>query len=270
MSASFDEACSEVARWITGSTCSVAFSGAGISTESGIPDFRSPNGVWSRYNPDDYTFQNFVRSHEKRSLYWQRSNEMFDEFHKAQPNAGHDAIARWEQAGLVKAVITQNIDGLHQRAGSRRVIEIHGTAMMGICLECGKTWPMPTLIDWIRSGRSNVRDMVPYCDEDLGGGKTCGGPVKSATISFGQSMPEKELLESFELARQSDVFIVLGSSLVVQPAAMLPVEAKRAGAKLVIITSSETPLDDAADARFFTPIGKTLTAIAEKVAATRN
>jgi NAD-dependent deacetylase len=129
---------------------------------------------------------------------------------------------------------------------------------------------MATVIDWVRSGRANVRDSVPYCDEILAGGEKCGGPIKSATISFGQSMPEKELTDSFELARSSDLFIVLGSSLVVQPAAMLPVEAKRAGARLVIITASETPLDEIADARFYTPIGKTLTAIAERVAASRN
>ncbi len=270
MTASFEEACDQVARWVTESRSAVAFSGAGISTESGIPDFRSPGGVWTKYNPDDYTFQNFIRSHEKRNLYWQRSNEMFDEFHKAKPNAGHDVIARWESAGLVRAVITQNIDELHQRAGSKKVIEIHGTAMRATCLECGKLWPMATVIDWVRSGRSNVRDSVPYCDEAMTHGEKCGGPIKSATISFGQSMPERELMESFELARSSDLFIVLGSSLVVQPAAMLPVEAKRAGARLVIITASETPLDEIADARFFTPIGKTLSAIAERVAEKRN
>jgi len=270
MSASFEDACQQVARWISESRSTVAFSGAGISTESGIPDFRSPNGVWSKFNPDDYTFQNFIRSHEKRSLYWRRSNEMFDEFHKARPNAGHEAVARWESTGLVQAVITQNIDELHQRAGSKKVIEIHGTAMRAHCLECGKNWPMSAVIDWIRSGRSNVKDFVPYCDEELSPGRRCGGPIKSSTVSFGQSMPERELTESFELSRSCELFIVLGSSLVVQPAAMLPVEAKRAGARLVIITASETPLDELADARFFTPIGKTLSAVAERVAALRN
>lgn len=270
MTASFDDACAQVARWIVQSTSTVVFSGAGISTESGIPDFRSPGGVWSRYDPEDYTFQNFIRSHEKRSLYWQRSNEMFDEFHKARPNAGHEVVAAWEKAGLVQAVITQNIDGLHQRAGSRNVIEIHGTAMKAVCLECGRTWPMTQVMDWVRSSRANVRDYVPYCEEDMPGGGKCGGPIKSATISFGQSMPEKELMDSFSLSRNASLFIVLGSSLVVQPAAQLPLEARRAGAKLVIITASETPLDGIADARFFTPIGQTLSAIAEQAGAMRN
>lgn len=213
----------------------LVFTGAGISTESGIPDFRSPGGVWSKYNPDDYTFQKFMNSAESRKKYWLRSCESYPSIRDAKPNAGHEAIAALERNGRFLAVVTQNIDGLHQRAGNTHVIELHGTAMRVSCLKCGKFYDRDFLHELMGRGED-----IPDCE-------ACGGYLKPATISFGQSMPEKELRESFRLAEQCDLCLAVGSSLVVHPAASVPVIAKRAGASLVIVNQSETALDDMAD-----------------------
>lgn len=233
-----------VATWLGEARRAVAFTGAGMSTESGIPDFRSPLGVWSRNKPVYY--DDFLASAEARFEYWRQKAEAADDFLHAAPNAGHLTIARWEQAGRLAAVITQNIDGLHQDAGSRRVLELHGTARWIACVDCQARFEPLPLIEAFRA-----RQAVPPC-------AACGGRLKSATVSFGQALPVDVLEESVDLAQQSDLFLAIGSSLVVHPAAGLPELARRAGAKLVIINRDPTDLDAVADAVIREPIGQAL------------
>lgn len=239
-----DDALIRLAHLLQSATRAVAFTGAGISTESGIPDFRSPGGVWSRYKP--VTIQDFIARHEARQTFWKIRRESYAEFVAARPNAGHTALARLEAAGRLEAVITQNIDELHQQAGSKRVLELHGTARQVLCLKCNKRWPAAEIQKWLLEGVD-----VPTCDD-------CGGWLKSATVSFGQQLPAEVLAEATQLAKRCDLFLAIGSSLVVQPAAMLPVYARQAGATLVIINLTETPLDDVADLVIRGPIGETL------------
>ncbi|HNQ24443.1 MAG TPA: NAD-dependent protein deacylase [Phycisphaerae bacterium] len=243
----------QLAGWLSGAKAGVAFSGAGMSTESGIADFRSPGGIWSRFPMVDY--DDFLRSREARKEYWRMRLELYKEFGGARPNPGHLALAKLEELGHVKAVITQNIDGLHQDAGSTRVIELHGTARKMACLRCGKEWPPEWVLDLVRGG-----DEAPECDQ-------CGGPIKARTILFGQPMPIREMEEAAELAQESDVFLALGSSLTVEPAASMPRLAKHAGALLVIINRTETALDDLADLIIRDSIGTTLTEVLRRVEA---
>src|SRR4030065_82895 len=214
-----------IAQWITASKRVVVFAGAGLSTESGIPDFRSPGGVWDRYNPEDFYFQNFLASEASREKYWQMATEMYEPMKKAQPNLAHLAIAEMEKLGKLDCVITQNIDGLHLKAGNseEKVIELHGTAMYVTCLNCNKRYDREETQQRIKEGQK-----VPRCDD-------CGGLLKPATISFGQSMPEKETQEAYHRSSICHLFMVVGSSLVVQPAASMPFVAKKKGARLVII-----------------------------------
>jgi len=215
----------------------IVFTGAGVSTESGIPDFRSSGGVWHKYNPEDFYYQKFISSEESREKYWQMSREFFEPLKNAQPNAAHRAVVELEKMGKLDCVITQNVDNLHQRAGSspEKVIELHGTAVSVSCLSCRKKYSREEIQSWLLRG---VR--VPKC-----GG--CNGILKPDTVSFGQSMPPRETEESFRRARQCDLLIVIGSSLVVQPAASVPLEAKENGAKLVIINRDSTYHDSYAD-----------------------
>lgn len=232
-----EEKIKQVAQWILQSKRTVVFGGAGLSTESGIPDFRSPGGVWDKYNPEDFYYQNFIASETSREKYWQMATEMYEPMKKAQPNPAHLAIAELERMGKLDCVITQNIDGLHQKAGNsaEKIIELHGTAMYVACLHCKKRYDRDAIQERIRRGIK-----VPYCDD-------CGGPLKPATISFGQAMPERETEEAYRRSSACDLFIVIGSSLVVQPAASMPLIAKRNGAKLVIINRDPTPYDHLAD-----------------------
>lgn len=225
----------------------VAFTGAGVSTESGIPDFRSPGGVWSRNPP--IPFGEFVTSREARSRYWKQRLELYRDFASAQPNFGHVALARLERAGYLKGVVTQNIDGLHQMAGSRRVVELHGTTRVVACIECGKEWTPDEVHARVIRG-----DEAPDCDE-------CGAPLKSKTISFGQAMPEGPMEEARALTEACDLFVVIGSSLVVEPAASFPRLAKRHGAALVIVNHTPTPLDALADLLIHDSIGRTMKAV---------
>ncbi|MBI5604987.1 MAG: Sir2 family NAD-dependent protein deacetylase [Deltaproteobacteria bacterium] len=228
---------SQAAQWIIDSKKLIVFVGAGLSTESGIPDFRSPGGIWDRYNPEDFYFQNFVACEQSRQKYWQMATEMYATIREAQPNPAHLAIAELERLGRLDRVITQNIDGLHFKAGNspEKVIELHGTALFVYCLSCKKKYDRDEI-----QGRLQKGIKVPYCDD-------CGGILKPATISFGQSMPEKETQEAFERAALADLFMVIGSSLAVQPAASLPQTAKRNKARLVIVNRDSTPLDGIAD-----------------------
>jgi NAD-dependent deacetylase len=215
----------------------IVFTGAGVSTESGIPDFRSPGGVWQKYDPEDFYYQKFISSEASREKYWQMSREFYEPLKNAQPNAAHLAVVELEGMGKLDCVITQNIDNLHQRAGTspQKVIELHGTAVSVSCLSCRKKWPREEVQSWLLQG---VR--VPRCD-------ACGGILKPDTVSFGQSMPPRETEESFHRARNCDLLIVIGSSLVVQPAASIPLEAKESGAKLVIVNRDPTYHDSYAD-----------------------
>ncbi|HEY2893245.1 MAG TPA: NAD-dependent deacylase [Pirellulales bacterium] len=233
-----------IALWLREANQAVVFTGAGMSTESGIPDFRSPGGVWSRNQPVYY--QDFLSSAEARHEYWRQKSEAADDFLRARPNPGHDTIAKWEAEGRIAGVITQNIDGLHQQAGSRRVLEVHGTARWIECVDCQNRFEPLPLIEAFRASQ-----IVPPCP-------SCGGRLKSATISFGQGMPAQVMEESVLLAETSELFLAIGSSLVVYPAAELPQIAKRAGARLVIINRDATDQDRSAAAVVREPIGTVL------------
>ncbi|MFQ5495351.1 MAG: NAD-dependent deacetylase [Phycisphaerae bacterium] len=233
-----------LAGWLRDARGGVAFTGAGISTESGLSDFRSPTGLWARHKPVMY--DEFLASRDARVRYWRMRVELFEQLRDARPNEGHRAIAAFQRLGHLAAVVTQNIDGLHQDAGSRRVIELHGTARVVACVGCGKEWPPEPIIARVRAG-----DAAPDCD-------ACGRPLKSRTISFGQAMPQREMEEAARWSMAADLYVAVGSSLVVEPAASLPRLAKQHGATLVIINKSETPLDDVADLVIREPIGETL------------
>jgi len=238
----------QIAEWLREANDAVAFTGAGISTESGIPDFRSPGGVWSKFQPVMY--DDFMASLAAREEYWRQKSLAHAEFADAQPNAGHQALARWEEDDRLAAVVTQNIDGLYQLAGNRTVWELHGTAREILCQDCGWRTDAHALVHQFLE-----TEEVPLCE-------SCGGDrTKHATISFGQSLDTEVLERSIELARGSDLFFAIGSSLVVQPAASLPQLAAQNGARLVIINRDETPLDSMATAVLNEPIGEALSAI---------
>lgn len=237
----------KIAHLLTRSKRAIAFTGAGISTESGIPDFRGPGGVWSRYQP--VYFREFLTSEDARRQYWKMKKEGYNEFKNAKPNDGHRSLARLEAEGVLAAVITQNIDGLHQEAGSRRVLELHGTNRSCVCLDCGAHFGSDEVQQRLEAGVE-----IPLCDH-------CGGFVKSATISFGQSLPADVLTEAFDFSMSTDLVLALGSSLVVEPAASIPLQAKNNGARLVIINHTETPLDRLADAVVHQSIGATLSRV---------
>ncbi|WP_149536269.1 SIR2 family NAD-dependent protein deacylase [Siccirubricoccus phaeus] len=225
----------ELKRLLAGAERAVVFTGAGISTESGIPDFRSPGGIWTQMKP--IMFQDFCASAEARRETWRRRFASDPVMRAAEPNRGHRAVARLVREGKVSDVITQNIDGLHQASGipDRQVIELHGNTTYATCLDCAERYEIPELRQaFERDGE------VPDC-------RACGGFVKPATISFGQAMPEAAMLRAEQAMRAADLCLVLGSSLVVYPAAGFPEMAKRRGAKLVIVNREETPLDPWAD-----------------------
>jgi NAD-dependent deacetylase len=213
----------------------VVFTGAGISTESGIPDFRSPGGVWSRMKP--IYFQEFVSDPEKRRETWARHFSGVMNLTGRSPNAGHYAVARLIQSGKATAVITQNVDNLHQDSGvpAEKVIELHGNVSYAACLECKERHELAELKESFEKAGE-----IPYC-------RRCGGLVKVAAISFGQSMPDGPMRRAEEATLTCDLFLVLGSSLVVHPAAGFPILAKRHGAALAIVNRDPTELDDFAD-----------------------
>ncbi|MBI3516333.1 MAG: NAD-dependent deacylase [Proteobacteria bacterium] len=227
----------------------VVFTGAGISTESGIPDFRSPGGVWSKMKP--IYFDEFVHDEAKRREAWNRTFNNAAGWTGAKPNAGHLAVAKLVQHGKVAAVITQNIDNLHQDSGvpARQVIELHGNATYATCLECGVRHELAVLKQSFLG-----RDEIPRC-------RSCDGLVKTATISFGQAMPPAPMARAEEETLACDLFLVLGSSLVVFPAAGFPLLAKQNGAKLVIINREPTEQDPYADLVIHDGIGATLRAV---------
>jgi NAD-dependent deacetylase len=224
------------------------FTGAGMSTESGIPDFRSPGGIWSRMQPIQYA--DFLNSKESRHEAWRRVFSGERDLVGKRPNSGHDVIARWTRAGKVSAVITQNVDNLHQLSGvpEARIIELHGNAGYATCLNCGARTELPDLEPEFRQ------------EGEIGPCSRCGGTVKLATISFGQPMPEAAMDRAASETEACDLFLAIGSSLQVYPAAGFPEMAKRAGAKLAIVNREATPLDGLADLAVQGEIGATLEA----------
>lgn len=224
----------------------VPFTGAGISTECGIPDFRSPGGFWAKNRPIPY--DEFVASQDARDEAWRRRFAIDEKFSAAKPGRGHRALASLYKSGKSPAVITQNIDNLHQSSGiaPQDVIELHGNTTYARCIGCGLRYELA----WVKP-RFDVAGEAPSCT-------SCGQPIKTATVSFGQAMPEQEMRRAAELAQDCDLFLVVGSSLVVWPAAGLPVLAQQSGAKLVIVNNTPTDQDDIADLVIRHDIGETL------------
>ena len=237
----------DLARLIADARRLVVFTGAGISTESGIPDFRSPGGVWSKMKP--IYFQDFVSDPAKRREAWTRAFSGRAGWTGREPNAGHHAVARLVRQGKVTHVITQNVDNLHQASGipADRVIELHGNATYATCLECAERHELEDLKDsFLKAGE------IPYC-------RRCGGLVKTATISFGQAMPAEPMARAQAATLGCDAFLVLGSSLVVYPAAGFPLMAKQHGARLAIVNREATDLDAYADLVLNDEIGPAMT-----------
>jgi NAD-dependent deacetylase len=212
------------------------FTGAGISTECGIPDFRSPGGIWTKNRP--IPFDEFLASQEARNESWRRRFALGDAFGHAQPGRGHRALASLYHAGKVPAVVTQNIDNLHQASGiaPEQVVELHGNTTYALCLDCERQYEL----SWVRERMEAGNGCAPDCE-------TCGGFIKTATISFGQPMPDTAMRRAQDFTLSCDLFLAIGSSLVVWPAAGFPLMAKRNGARLIIINREPTDFDDAAD-----------------------
>jgi len=241
----------QVRAWVSEAERVTVLTGAGISTDSGIPDFRGPNGVWTR-NPEAErmaTLQDYLADPEVRRRSWQSRKE--HPVWTAEPNAGHRALVDLEKTGKLVAVITQNIDGLHQRAGSTKVIEVHGTVHWVMCMTCETRTPMADQLARVEAG-----DPDPACT-------LCGGILKSATISFGQQLDNDVLDAAAQAAMECDLFLAVGSSLTVRPAAGLCDVAVDAGARLVVINAEPTPYDDLAVAVLRDPISEILPALLE-------
>ena len=231
-----DERLAPVARLLAASRRMVVFTGAGISTESGIPDYRGPDGVWKTNRiPTADSVNTDQASREQR---WQEHRRRYPQMQAKQPNDGHRAIAALERDGRVSAIVTQNIDGLHQKAGSlpERVLELHGSSHRLRCISCGREYDSLEILERIEQGETD-----PRC-------RVCGGVLRSSTVLFGESLPEETLRRAVEASAAADLMLVVGSSLVVKPAAQLPVVARKRGAGLVIVNREATPLDDIANA----------------------
>jgi len=240
-----------VADMIVASERVVVFTGAGFSTESDIPDFRGPQGVWSKFDPDELNLPNFLRSEEIREKYWQVHKLFWEAVKDAKPNSGHYAVTELHNMGKLDCVITQNTDGLHQKSGTPegKMLELHGTMHWVDCLDCRKRYPRDYAHQKMLSG-----EKVPRCG-------ACNGILKPATVAYGQSLPERETQEAVQRSSTCNLFLAAGSSLVVYPAAQMPVLAKRNGARLVILNIGETPHDHMADILIGEKTGATLSSI---------
>jgi NAD-dependent deacetylase len=241
-----ETAISRLRGLIEGARAIVPFTGAGISTECGIPDFRSPGGLWSKNQP--IPFDAFMASREMRNEAWRRRFVMEESFAKATPGRGHRALASLYRAGKVPALVTQNIDNLHQDSGipPHAVVELHGNTTYAVCLECAERYEL----SWVRQKFAANDEQAPDC--------TCGGTIKTATVSFGQAMPADAMRRAEQLTKSCDLFLAVGSSLVVWPAAGFPLMAKRHGAALVIINREPTEFDELADLVVRNDIGDVL------------
>jgi NAD-dependent deacetylase len=244
-----------VADYIINAKKVVVFTGAGFSTESGVPDFRSPGGVWDKFDPSELNLPNFLRYEDIREKYWRMHKMMWETIRDAKPNSGHAAVAALHEMGKLDCIITQNTDGLHQKAGvpADKVLEIHGTMQFVDCLDCRQRYPRAYAHDKMLSG-----EKVPRCG-------SCNGLLKPATVAFGQAMPERETSEAEHRSAACDLFLAAGSSLVVYPAAQMPVIAKRSGARLVIMNLTPTPHDHYADVTIAEKTGETLVQIVARV-----
>ena len=241
-----DTAVNRLRDLVEGARTIVPFTGAGISTECGIPDFRSPGGLWTQNKP--IQFDDFLTSRDMRDESWRRRFVMEDSFGGAKPGRGHRALASLYRAGKIPGVITQNIDNLHQESGiaAEDVVELHGNTTYALCLDCAKRYDLA----WVREKFDSAGGRAPDCD--------CGGFIKTATVSFGQAMPADAMQRAEELTLQCDLFLAIGSSLVVWPAAGFPLLAKRKGAALVIINREPTEFDELADLVVHQDIGDML------------
>jgi NAD-dependent deacetylase len=243
-----------VAEMIAASKRLVVFTGAGISTESGIPDFRGPDGLWTKVDPEDFTIDRFLNSSETRKNVWYlfvEGGALLD----AEPNRAHLAIAELEKMNKLSSVITQNIDNLHQRAGNnpQKVHELHGNMQWLVCIDCGVRYP----VEEMRKKHPSP-DHFPACEK-------CRGILKPGVVFFGEMLPQDTLRMAERESEQCDLFMVIGSSLVVYPAAYMPIYAKQSGAKIVIINMGDTGHDDIADVFINAPAGETMTKIMEKL-----
>jgi NAD-dependent deacetylase len=249
-----DALAEKVADLILESRRLVVFSGAGISTESGIPDFRSPGGIWERFDPDDFTIDKFLNNPESRRKQWRIFSEglLSD---KAEPNAAHVAIAELHRLGRLDCVITQNIDNLHQKAGvpDDKVYELHGNMKWAICLDCGRRYTFGEVKARLDSGEE-----IPDCEG-------CRGTLKPDIVMFGEQLPYQVLQDASRRSMAADLFIVIGSTLVVYPAAFMPKYAVESGARLVIINLSTTPMDHQATVLIRARAGETMAGIVRKV-----
>ncbi len=247
-----NEKIAQIATKIKKGGKNVVFTGAGISTESGIPDYRSQGGIWDKFRP--VYFDEFMSSQESRKEYWSRWSELYQGIAQAEPNTAHMSLARLYELGLLQAVVTQNVDGLHQASGlpDDNIIELHGNTCRIRCLSCHKVVPIDEVQQRLTTG-----DPAPECK--------CGGFLKPDTISFGQAMPAAEVEKSVILSSRCDFFLVVGSTLLVQPAAQMPVYAKKNGAFLAIINLSETPCDDICDVLIRQKAGDVLQQIIKEV-----
>jgi len=244
----------KVANLIVEAERVVVFTGAGVSTESGIPDFRSPGGIWEKFDPDDFTYQRLISSPEARKKWWR----IFQErglTTDAKPNPAHLAIAELNKLDKLDCVITQNIDNLHQKAGlsDDRVFELHGNMKWIVCLGCGRRYPT----EQIRA-RLDDGEEIPDCE-------SCHGILKPDIVLFGETLPEKVFEEATRRSSRADLFIVIGSTLIVYPAAYMPIYAVDSGAKLVIINLSPTPMDKQADVLIEAKAGETMSKIIQRV-----
>ena len=230
----------------------VVFTGAGISTESGIPDYRSQGGIWDKVRP--VYFDEFMSSKESRVEYWRQRGKLYQKIAQAEPNPAHMSLARLNEIGLLQAVVTQNIDGLHQASGlpDEKIVELHGNTCRIRCMSCRKISPIDKVQQRLATG-----DPAPECE--------CGGFLKPDTISFGQAMPAAEVEKSVALSKECDFFLIVGSTLVVQPAAHMPIYAKNNGAFLAIINLSDTPCDDICDVLIREKAGDVLQQIVSEV-----
>lgn len=233
----------------------VAFTGAGISTESGIPDYRGPQGLWTTGNAKPFTYDDFMNNPDARREWWHRLPERLAEVEARQPNAGHMALTQIERAFVMLAIVTQNIDGLQQEAGSdpARVIELHGSSRMVRCTKCGERYLAREILEVYGD-----QPDPPPCPN-------CGGILKSGTIAFGEPVPQDALRVGFTVAQQAGVMLVVGSTLLVNPAARVPAIAKESGAYLAILNKGQTGLDDQADLRVDASAGLALTYLAERL-----
>jgi len=247
-----NEKIAQIATKIKAGGKNVVFTGAGISTESGIPDYRSQGGIWDKVRP--VYFDEFMSSQESRVEYWRQRGELYQKIAQAEPNPAHMSLARLNEIGLLQAVVTQNIDGLHQAAGlpDEKIVELHGNTCRIRCMSCRKISPIDKVQQRLATG-----DPAPECE--------CGGFLKPDTISFGQAMPAAEVEKSVALSKECDFFLIVGSTLVVQPAAHMPIYAKNNGAFLAIINLSDTPCDHICDVLIREKAGDVLQQIINEV-----